>query len=133
MLGVYDGHLLLARYMLNLPSIPRLFLLFWDWCTHAQIKNLFYCPLYLVDTRPSPAIPAIECWPDPGDEARPRLPCNLRTRPSKNFGRPGNEATGLLNLQLKLAVLLQFLLFVVSISTLKYPLTFSSFLPLLVA
>ena len=89
----------------------------------------------MVDTRPSPAIPFASdgkldrSW---GRGYRPRLPCNLGTRPSKNFGRPRNEAIGLLNLQLKLAVLLQFLFFVVSISTLKYPLTFSSFLPLLV-
>ena len=45
---------------------------------------------------------AMESWADPGDEARSRLPCNLGTTRSVNFGRPGNETTGLLNLQFKL-------------------------------
>ena len=58
----------------------------------------------------------MESWADPGDKARPRLPCNLGTRPSKNFGRPGNEATGLLNLQLKLAVSLTTIPFLSSVN-----------------
>ena len=82
----------------KLPSTS--FLLFWDWCTHAQLKS--FLPSFLSCRHHAlshfSVLQAIEAGQILGMRLGLTRPCNLGTRPSKIFGRPGNEATGVLNL-----------------------------------